>query len=68
PLGCSYPVIPCVAAELMSTSAIKIASAPRPMIPPQPVQGNDIKLPKVTIPKIKTPKIKALKIIYLKMP
>ncbi|KAG0063973.1 hypothetical protein BGZ90_002429, partial [Linnemannia elongata] len=31
----------------MSTSAIKIASAPRPMIPPQPVQGNDIKLPKL---------------------
>ncbi|KAH7045654.1 hypothetical protein BKA57DRAFT_506946 [Linnemannia elongata] len=25
----------------MSTSALKIASAPRPMIPAQPVQGND---------------------------
>ncbi|KAF9275514.1 hypothetical protein BGZ88_002288 [Linnemannia elongata] len=31
----------------MSTSALKIASAPRPMIPAQPVQGNDIKLPKL---------------------
>ncbi|KAG0070022.1 hypothetical protein BGZ89_001617 [Linnemannia elongata] len=66
PLNAPHPVIPYVAPKLVSTSALKVASAPRPMIPAQPAQGKDIKLPRVTIPRIKAPKIKAPKMPKLK--
>ncbi|KAF9148577.1 hypothetical protein BG015_009671 [Linnemannia schmuckeri] len=56
PLSAPHPVIPHVAPKAVSTSALKVASAPRPMIPAQPVQGKDIKLPKIKGPKV--PKLK----------
>ncbi|KAF9131637.1 hypothetical protein BGW39_001542 [Mortierella sp. 14UC] len=61
PMNAPHPVILYVAPKLVSTSALKVASAPRPMILDQPIQSKDIKLPKIRIPKVKVPKVKAPK-------
>ncbi|KAG0255326.1 hypothetical protein BG011_005189 [Mortierella polycephala] len=52
PSTARYPVIPKVEPKLVSTSALKVANASRPMIPDQPVQGKDIKLPTMHMPKV----------------
>ncbi|KAF9963423.1 hypothetical protein BGZ65_003488 [Modicella reniformis] len=61
-----YPVIPTVEPKALSTSAINIANAPRPVIPSQPVQGKDIKLP--SMPKVKMPKFSGSKMSKVKPP
>ncbi|KAK3810024.1 MAG: hypothetical protein J3Q66DRAFT_443600 [Benniella sp.] len=78
-----HPVIPKVEPKDVSNSTLKIASAPRPMIPSQPVQGKDIKLsmptipevhiphvhlPHVHLPKVKKPKMRKSKVPKVKMP
>ncbi|KAF9916949.1 hypothetical protein BX616_002352 [Lobosporangium transversale] len=61
-----HPVIPAVPSKPVSTSAMKVARAPQPMIPPVPQRGKDrlppmpeIHMPKVNIamPKMNIPKM-----------
>ncbi|KAF9178454.1 hypothetical protein BGZ51_007765, partial [Haplosporangium sp. Z 767] len=55
PSTARYPVIPKAEPKMVSTLTLKVANAPRPMIPAQPIQGKDIKLPAMHMPK--TPKV-----------
>ncbi|KAG0055142.1 hypothetical protein BGZ83_009554 [Gryganskiella cystojenkinii] len=59
PTNAPHPVIPKIPAKTTSSNARKVATAPRPMIPATPVQGKDIKLPKVHIPKVSMPTLPA---------
>ncbi|KAF9422900.1 hypothetical protein BGZ94_008465 [Podila epigama] len=47
PLKAPHPVIPYVAPKAVSTSALKVANAPRPMIPPRPPKVKKEKKDKV---------------------
>ncbi|KAI1314614.1 hypothetical protein EDD11_001957 [Mortierella claussenii] len=57
PSNASHPVIPYVAPKAVSTSAARVAGAPRPMIPAEPVKGKDIRLPTVALPAMRMPKM-----------
>lgn len=62
-------VIPKVAPKAVSTSALKVAKAPRPMIPPRPIvvkkekvkTNKRLKIPKVRMPKFKKDKASKVK-------
>ncbi|KAF9960528.1 hypothetical protein BGZ70_008578 [Mortierella alpina] len=57
PSSASHPVVPKVQPKLVSTSMIKVTTAPRPMIPEHPVKGKDLKFPKVVMPVVVMPKM-----------
>ncbi|KAG0242860.1 hypothetical protein BGX31_011450 [Mortierella sp. GBA43] len=72
-----HPVLRVVEPNSDSSSALKVARAPRPMIPSHPVQGKDIKLPpmpkmpkmrKVSMPRVHLPKMKKPHIGKPKLP
>ncbi|KAF9979685.1 hypothetical protein BGZ75_009344 [Mortierella antarctica] len=71
PASASHPVVPKVPPKLVSTSMIKVTTAPRPVIPEQPVQGKDIKFPRVRMPVVvmpRMPRIKAPKMPHVSKP
>ncbi|KAK3810044.1 MAG: hypothetical protein J3Q66DRAFT_404818 [Benniella sp.] len=55
PSSARHPVIPKVEPKDVPNSTLKIASAPRPMIPSQPAQGKDIKLSLPKMPEVHIP-------------
>ncbi|KAG0208639.1 hypothetical protein BGX28_000447 [Mortierella sp. GBA30] len=63
-----HPVVPKVEPKLVSTSAVKVANAPRPMIPAHPVQGKDIKFPKMKMPVFVMPRPKMPKMLKISKP
>ncbi|KAF9932785.1 hypothetical protein FBU30_007292 [Linnemannia zychae] len=65
-----YPVIPYSDSDSWPASATKITNAPRPMIPPHPPQGKELRMPKTNMPKIfSRPQIESrLKKLKIKKP
>ncbi|KAF9571413.1 hypothetical protein EC968_000628 [Mortierella alpina] len=61
PSSARHPVVPKVQPKLVSTSMVKVTTAPRPMIPEHPVKGKDLKFPKVAMPVVVMPRMPHMK-------
>ncbi|KAF9949922.1 hypothetical protein BGZ72_008325 [Mortierella alpina] len=71
PSSARHPVVPKVQPKLVSTSMVKVTTAPRPMIPEHPVKGKDLKFPKVAMPVLvmpRMPHVKAPKMPHVSKP
>ncbi|KAF9275342.1 hypothetical protein BGZ68_010868 [Mortierella alpina] len=66
PSSASHPVVPKVQPKLVSTSMLKVTTAPRPMIPEHPVKGKDLKFPRVVMPAM--PHVRAPKMPHVSKP
>ncbi|CAO3565296.1 unnamed protein product [Mortierella alpina] len=68
PSSASHPVVPKVQPKLVSTSMVKVTTAPRPMIPEHPVKGKDLKFPKVVMPVVVMPRMRAPRVPHISKP